>query len=98
MRIFSRRRAQQLTMVHIRKRLDISHVKENGNEFLIERMLTHLVPRYRREKLRGKCAFLPLIPVENVFVRLKTHKRASKLHLMPEFATLLLSDAFRKLG
>ena len=37
-------------------------------------MVLDLVPRYRLQELRRQRPLLPLVPFENIFVRLKAHR------------------------
>src|SRR4051794_11302299 len=72
-RVLAGRRPHYLTVVHIGQRLDITHIKHHGNEAFVERMLLYLMPGDRRHKLSRKGTRLPLVPLENVFVGLKSH-------------------------
>src|SRR5256885_14829942 len=71
--VLTRRRAEQLAMIHIGERLDIAHVKEDRDKLLFKRVSSDLMPRDGRDEFGRERTLLALVPLEDVSVRLKIH-------------------------
>ena len=73
MRIFTRRGPQQLAVIHIRERLNVTHVKEYRYQLIVDRVIAYLFPGDGINKLGRQRSLLALEPLEYVPVCLKIH-------------------------
>ena len=52
MRVFAGRGAEQLTVIHVRQRFDVTHIEQDRYEFWVNRMIFDVTPGDRIDKLR----------------------------------------------
>ena len=62
-RVLAGRCAEQLAVIHIRQRLDVTHIEQDRDQLFIDGMIFDLFPGNITDKFGRQDTLLPLIPI-----------------------------------